>query len=117
MNLTPERFSTEPEYFIAGTTIDIAKGVKEASADIKAHAPVKLSAEGKLEAVSNAEDTEGLYGITAEEVKNGKEGVVYLTGEFFADSLALEAEVTADKLEVPFRNIGIFLVGVKKADP
>ena len=116
MNLTPEHFETKPEYFEAGTTVDIAKAVKEATEDIPARAPVAIDESGKIKKVADA-SAEGLYGITPEEVKSGKEGVVYLTGEFFADSLTLEAEVTADKLEVPFRNIGIFLKGVKPADP
>lgn len=115
MNLTPEHFSTEPEYFEAGTTVDIAKAVKVAAEDIPAHAPVIIE-DDKIKKVT-AETAEKVYGITPEEVKNEKEGVVYLTGEFFADSLTLEADVTADKLEVPFRNIGIFLKGVKPADP
>lgn len=53
--------------------------------------------------------TEGLYGITADSAKNGEDAVIYLTGEFFADELVLPQNVTAAALEVPLRNIGIFL--------
>ena len=42
--------------------------------------------------------------------------MIALTGEFFADSLALEADVKAKDLEVPFRNLGIFLVDVKEEE-
>ena len=51
----------------------------------------------------------GLYGILAEDVKSGEQGVVYLSGEFFADALVLPANGSAADLEVPFRALGIFL--------
>ena len=38
-----------------------------------------------------------------------KEVPVYLTGEFFAAGLALPNNVTVDDVEVPLRNLGIFL--------
>lgn len=117
MDLASQVFKTEPEYFIAGANFPIETAVKVASADIGAHAPVKLSTDGKLEKVSSGDETTNLYGITAEDAKKDKEAVVYLTGEFFADGLALEMSVTADKLEIPFRNLGIYLVGVKKNNP
>ena len=50
-----------------------------------------------------------LYGIATEDFKADEEAVIYLTGEFFADRMALETGVTAASLEVAFRNIGIFL--------
>ena len=34
---------------------------------------------------------------------------VYLTGEFFADGLVLPNNVSVDDVEVPLRNLGIFL--------
>ena len=34
---------------------------------------------------------------------------VYLTGEFFAHSLELPNNVSVDDMEVPLRNLGIFL--------
>ena len=45
----------------------------------------------------------------AEDVKSGEQGVVYLSGEFFADALVLPANGSAADLEVPFRALGIFL--------
>ena len=59
--------------------------------------------------MAKADGTAGLYGIATEDFKTGKDAVIYLTGEFFADRLALETGVTAASLEVAFRNIGIFL--------
>lgn len=112
MNLAPEKFSCSPEYLLAGTDIRVTTSVKEAAADLKVGAPVKLNSSGKVTTVTSSDNdpaAAGLYGIAAEDFKTGEDAVVYLTGEFFAAHLALENGVTADKLEVPFRNIGIFL--------
>lgn len=51
----------------------------------------------------------GLYGITADSADANKEVPVYLTGEFFADGLVLPNNVSVDDVEVPLRNLGIFL--------
>lgn len=109
MNLTPEKFSCEPEYLLAGTGIRVTTAVKKAAAALKAGAPVKLDSSGKAAPVAKADGTTGLYGITTEDCKSGEDAVIYLTGEFFADRLALETGVTAASLEVAFRDIGIFL--------
>lgn len=109
MNLTPEKFSYEPEYLLAGTDIRVTTAIKKAAATLKAGAPVKLDGSGKAAPVANADGTTGLYGIATEDFKSGEDAVIYLTGEFFADHLALETGVTAASLEVAFRNIGIFL--------
>lgn len=109
MNLTPEKFSCEPEYLLAGTGIRVTTAVKKAAAALKAGAPVKLDSSGKAAPVAKADGTTGLYGITTEDFKSGEDAVIYLTGEFFADRLALETGMTAASLEVAFRDIGIFL--------
>ncbi len=109
MNLTPEKFSCEPEYLLAGTGIRVTTAVKKAAAALKAGAPVKLDSSGKAAPVAKADGTTGLYGITTEDFKSGEDAVIYLTGELFADRLALETGVTAASLEVAFRDIGIFL--------
>ena len=109
MNLTPEKFSCEPDYLLAGTGIRVTTAVKKAAAALKAGAPVKLDSSGKAAPVAKADGTTGLYGITTEDFKSGEDAVIYLTGEFFADRLALETGVTAASLEVAFRDIGIFL--------
>ena len=41
MNLTPEKFSCEPEYLLAGTDICVTTAVKKAASALKAGAPVK----------------------------------------------------------------------------
>lgn len=112
MNLARETYSTERPYFEAGTDIRVTSAVKPASTALKAHAPVLLTAEGKAAPVASTDLTKltGLYGITADSVDAADDdAVILLTGEYFADSLALEDGVTADDLETAFRNIGIFL--------
>lgn len=110
MNLAPEKFSYSPEYLLAGTDIRVTTAVKKTGVNLKAGAPVKLdSSTGKVSPVGKSDGVTTLYGIATEDFKADEEAVIYLTGEFFADRLALETGVTAASLEVAFRNIGIFL--------
>ena len=81
---------------------------KEAGADLSAHTPVLL-AEGKVTPVAEAAKLTGLYGVTAEAAKSGEDAIIYLSGEFFADALVLPAGMTAADVEVPLRNLGIYL--------
>ena len=90
MDLEKKTFSTQPDYLIAGTA-EIVTAAKEAAAALKRGAPVVLDSSGKLAAVTVSGSTgnykteaTGLYGILAEDVKSGEQGVVYLSGEFFA---------------------------------
>ena len=106
MDLGVKTFRHEPEYFEAGP-YPIAKAVKTAAADLAAHAPVALE-DGKLVAVTSANKA-NVYGLLPEAAAADEEAVVYLTGDFFADSLALEDGVTAADIEVELRKIGIFL--------
>lgn len=116
MDLAKKTFSCDPDYLIAGTKIPIETATKEAAEAIPAGAPVILD-DGKVKKVTaTAGDsstftvsTDGLYGIAAEDAESGEEAIVYLTGEFFKDALVLESHVKTDSLEVPFREIGIFL--------
>lgn len=48
-------------------------------------------------------------GITADSADADKEVPIYLTGEFFAAGLVLPKNVSVDDVEVPLRNLGIFL--------
>ncbi|GHV19094.1 hypothetical protein FACS18949_18040 [Clostridia bacterium] len=117
-----------PENFFAGD-YPIAKetAAVKAGATVTRHAPVKLAADGTVSPVTLATATEvdednaipaktaaentvaGLYGIAADGGADGADITVYLTGDFFADALTLEAGVTAAILKPAFRNIGIFL--------
>lgn len=119
MDLGVKTFRHEPEYFEAGTH-PIAKAVKTAAVDIPAHAPVVLNSDGELalitvtttgsgETAKTTVTTTGMYGIVPEATEKDEDAVVYLTGEFFADSLTLPEGATAADVETPLRNIGIFL--------
>ncbi len=113
MDLAKKTFRCDPERFIAGANIPIAMEAKEAGADLAAHAPVLLTAGKATPLTAPAEgkevSTTGLYGITAESAKTGEDAIIYLTGEFFAGALVLPDGVEAGDIEVPLRNIGIFL--------
>lgn len=108
MDLARKDFSTAPEYFIAGATIGVGKTVKVAGADIPAHTPVTVNEDGTLAAVTKA-TAASVYGLLPEAAAAEEETVVYLSGEYFADSLALPEGVTAADVEIPLRKIGIFL--------
>lgn len=107
MDLSVQKFSTDPRYFEAGD-YPVAKAVKVAATDLAAHAPVALDGDGKLVAVTSANKA-NVYGLLPDSIRAGEEGPVYLTGEFFADSLALEDGVTAADIETDLRKINIFL--------
>ena len=73
-----------------------------------------LIADGKVKPIAEPASAgtavlTGLYGITADSADANKEVPVYLTGEFFADGLVLPNNVSVDDVEVPLRNLGIFL--------
>ena len=119
MDLGVKTFRHDPEYFEAGTH-PIAKAVKTAAVDIPARAPVVLNTDGKLALISvtkGGTDTAptytvsatGLYGIVPEAAAKDEDAVVYLTGEFFADSLTLPDNAKTADIEVELRKIGIFL--------
>ena len=119
MDLAVKTYRYEPTRFEAGVG-PVAKAVKVAAVDIPAHAPVVLNSDGKLalitatttgegDAAKTTVTATGLYGLTPDSIKADEEGPVYLTGEYFADSLVLPEGVTAADVEVPLRNIGIFL--------
>lgn len=120
MDLAKQTFTYTPEFLIAGANIPITTGIKEAAADLKKGAPVILNASGKAAKVVVDNDevvTTGLYGIVADDVTSGNDAVIYLTGEFYSDGLVLETGVTAADIEVPLRNLGIFLKGGEPTNP
>ena len=113
MDLTVKTFRHTPERFEAGIG-PVAKAVKEAAEEIPAHAPVLLNSDGKLVLMKTpggeeSPDTNGLYGLAPEAIRAGEEGPIWLTGEYFADSLTLPEGVDAADVETALRNIGIFL--------
>lgn len=108
MDLAKKTFECQPERFIAGTDIRITTAAKVADGALAAHTPVTITG-GKVKAITSAENLTGLYGLSADSAENNKEAVIFLTGEFFADSIVLPEGVKASDIEVAFRNIGIFL--------
>ena len=118
--------TSTPENFIAGDH-PIAKEAYpiKTGKTIQKFMPVKLVA-GEIEPVVKVNATavdaanaipaktleentvENLHGIAAEDGSGGV-AVVYLTGEFFADSLVLSTDVTINMLKPAFRKLGIFL--------
>ena len=119
MDLAVKTYRYDPHHFEAGTG-PVAKAAKVAAVDIPAHAPVVLNSDGKLalitatttgegDAAKTTVTTTGLYGLAPDSIKADEEGPVWLTGEYFADSLALPEGVTTEDVEVALRNIGIFL--------
>ena len=107
MDLAVKTYHHNPSHFEAGVG-PVAKAVKVAAADLPEHAPVALDDSGKLVAGTSA-NKEIVYGLLPDSARADEETPVYLTGEYFADSLALEEGVTAADIEVALRNIGIFL--------
>lgn len=109
MDLAVKTYRYDPDRFEAGVG-PVAKSVKVAAAELPAHAPVALNDSGKLVAVTS-ENKAKIYGLLPEAATADEEAVVYLTGEYFADSLVLEGGVTVADIEIELRNIGIFLKG------
>ena len=97
----------EPENFFAGS-FPIAKdtGKVKNNAKIRRLAPLCQDEDGIEEAGENTLDN--LIGIAAAE-PSGEEVVYYLTGEFFAQAIALPEGVTTEVLKPAFRKLGIFL--------
>lgn len=76
--------------------------------------PVVLGADGKIKAVT-ADNAANVYGLAAENAEAGEEVVIYLTGQFFGDSIEVPAGTTAADYKAPFRKLGIFLVDTDNA--
>lgn len=107
MDLSVQKFEMEPARFEAGV-YPIAKAVKTAKEALPKHAPVALNTEGKLELLT-ADNVSNVFGVLPDSIRADEEGPVYLTGEFFADSLEIPGEVDEATVETALRKIGIFL--------
>ena len=107
MDLAVKTYRYDPHHFEAGVG-PVAKAVKVAAADIPAHAPVALGGDGKLTLLT-ADNKASVYGLVPDSIRADEEGPVWLTGEYFADSLVLPEGMTAADVETALRNIGIFL--------
>lgn len=115
MDLAKKTFSTAPDYLIAGGA-EINTAVKVASVAVKRGEVVVLDSSGELAPItvsgsdgSYTVTTTGLYGIVADDAEADEETVVYLTGEFFGNALVLPENATVADVEVPLRELGIFV--------
>lgn len=112
-----ETRNSQPKNFFAGEFPTLTEA-EIAGEDLVEHTPVILNEDRELIAVSAAsEDGEGaaetavdkVVGITAEAAKKGDPVVYYLTGEFFADAIALPDGVEIGTLKDSLRRLSIFL--------
>lgn len=114
MDLARKDFAFTPEYLIADNS-EINTAVKVASVAVQRGEVVVLDGDGKLAKITVGGDdpytvtTTGLYGIVADDADAEEEVVVYLTGAFFGDALILPEHATVADVEVPLRELGIFV--------
>lgn len=114
MDLARKDFAFTPEYLIADNS-EINTAVKVASVAVQRGEVVVLDGDGKLAKITvDGENpytvtTTGLYGIVADDADAEEEAVVYLTGAFFGDALILPEHATVADVEVPLRELGIFV--------
>lgn len=76
--------------------------------------PITLDTDGKIKAVT-ADTITNVYGLAAEDAKAGQEIVLYLTGQFFGESINVPSGSSASDFKEPFRKLGIFLVNTDNA--
>lgn len=76
--------------------------------------PVTLDTNGKIKAVT-ADTITNVYGLAAEDAKAGQEIVLYLTGQFFGESINAPSGSSVSDLKEPLRKLGIFLVNTDNA--
>lgn len=104
-----EKRETAPKNFFAGDFPTVPEtGV--AGAEIKEHAPVMVDTENENKIIPVAATKEAnAIGISAAAAGKGEPVTYYLTGEFFADALNLEASADLAKIKGTLRKVSIFL--------
>lgn len=104
-----EKRETAPKNFFAGDFPTVPEtGV--AGAAIKEYAPVMIDAENDNKIIPVAATKEAnAIGIAAAAAGNGEPVTYYMTGEFFADALALESGADLAKIKEALRKVSIFL--------
>ena len=76
--------------------------------------PVTLDTNGKIKAAT-ADTITSVYGLAAEDAIAGQEIVLYLTGQFFGESINVPSGSSVSDFKEPFRKLGIFLVDTDNA--
>lgn len=105
--LAVETRSFEPKNFFAGDFPTLTE-TGTAGAAIAEHTPVILDKDGNLVTVTVAGKA-NVIGISAAAAEKDEPVVYYMTGEFFADALAMPSDVTVDDIKDTLRKLSIFL--------
>lgn len=108
-----------PFNFIAGDLNIVREGYEVGAGGVKRFAPVKLDENGKVVAINAPTEASGddpatndpadVIGIAVAAADEGENTVVYETGEFYGDALALETGVTVQMLRPYLRKCNIYL--------
>ena len=104
-----EKREITPKNFFAGDFQTVPE-TGTANAAIKEYAPVMIDTanDNKIIPVAKASEASAI-GIAAAAAGNGEPVTYYMTGEFFADALALESEADLAKIKEALRKVSIFL--------
>lgn len=104
-----EKREITPKNFFAGDFPTVPE-TGTANADIKEYAPVMIDTANDNKIIPVAKESEAsAIGIAAAAAGNGEPVTYYMTGEFFADALALESGADLAKIKEALRKVSIFL--------
>ena len=114
MDLAKKTFSTQPDYLIAGNAGDrygSQGGIRCLEVRRSRGSQQRRQAGRHQRERQQCPYTVTTTACTAfwRRMSRRADGIVYLSGEFFADALVLPANATAVDVEVPLRNLGIYL--------
>lgn len=102
-----EKREYEPKNFFAGD-FDTLTETGTAGAAVAEYAPVMKDASGNIVTITSA-DKAKVVGIAAAAAAKDEPVVYYMTGEFFADALAMPTGVKAEDIKDDLRKLSIFL--------
>jgi hypothetical protein len=104
-----EKREITPKNFFAGDFPTVPE-TGTANAAIKEYAPVMIDTANDNKIIPVAKESEAsAIGIAAAAAGNGEPVTYYMTGEFFADALALESGADLAKIKEALRKVSIFL--------
>lgn len=104
-----EKREITPKNFFAGDFPTVPE-TGTANAAIKEYAPVMIDAANDNKIIPVAKGSEAsAIGIATAAAGNGEPVTYYMTGEFFADALALESGADLAKIKEALRKVSIFL--------
>ena len=104
-----EKREITPKNFFAGDFPTVPE-TGTANAAIKEYAPVMIDTVNDNKIIPVAKGSEAsAIGIAATAAGNGEPVTYYMTGEFFADALALESGADLAKIKEALRKVSIFL--------